>query len=106
MPAFMKHLSEREGISARTLEFLILTATRSGEARGARWSEFESHDAIWVIPGERMKRGMTHRVPLSGPALEVLETLRGLDDDLVFPSIKRGHDGKAQPQSVSRQRKV
>ncbi|WP_419933341.1 tyrosine-type recombinase/integrase [Candidatus Poriferisodalis sp.] len=76
------------------LRFLVLTAVRSAEARGARWSEIEDADAAWRIPGERMKSGTEHRVPLCGQALEVLEAARELDDGsgLVFPSpLKPGN---------------
>ncbi|MBF9057715.1 integrase arm-type DNA-binding domain-containing protein [Rhodobacterales bacterium HKCCSP123] len=99
LPAFMSDLSEREGVSARTLEFVILTGVRSGEARGARWSEIE--DGVWTIPAERMKMHRAHRVPLSAEALAVLEQVRGLDAELVFPSVSRGRDGKAREQSVN-----
>lgn len=98
VPAFMADLAQREGVSARTLEFLILTATRSGEARGARWSEIEGD--VWTIPGERMKQGVPHRVPLAAEALRVLERMKGLGGDLIFPSQKRGPRGEARPQSV------
>nr|WP_156901432.1 site-specific integrase [Nisaea denitrificans] len=97
LPTLMKQLSKREGISARTLEFLILTVTRSGEARGARWSEIQ--DGLWVIPKERMKADKPHRVPLTGKALDVLEALRGLDDNLIFPSNRRDRNGHTKPQS-------
>ena len=100
LPAFMKDLSCREGISARTLEFLILTATRSGEARGACWEEVDLRAKEWVIPGERMKRGLPHRVPLSEAALGVLERVRGLDPVWVFPSPSRGPHSESRPQSV------
>lgn len=76
------------------LRFLVLTAVRSAEARGARWSEIEEADAAWRIPGERMKSGAEHRVPLTQQAFEVLDAARELDDDsgLVFPSpLKPGH---------------
>ena len=70
------------------LRFLVLTAVRSAEARGARWSEIEEADAAWRIPGERMKSGVEHRVPLSAQALDVLDAARELTDSsgLVFPS--------------------
>ena len=73
------------------LRFLILTAARSGEARGATWVEVDSQAREWRIPGERMKGGAGHRVPLSGAALAVLERVRGVDDGsgLVFPSPLR-----------------
>lgn len=100
IPGFMEDLAEREGVSARTLEFLILTASRSGEARGARWSEIDLDARDWIVPGERMKRGVAHRVPLSEAAMAVLERVRSLDADLVFPSVQRGEKGEARPQSV------
>ena len=73
-------------------EFLVLTAARSGEVRGASWSEFDMETATWTVPGERMKGGREHRVPLSGRALEILEEARALDDrsDLVFPAPAGG----------------
>ncbi len=99
VPAFMTDLAKREGLSARTLEFVILTAARSGEARGARWSEIDLKAGTWTVPAERMKRGLPHRVPLSPQAAAVLERVRGLDDELVFPSTQRGKDGEVRPQS-------
>ena len=98
VPAFMISLAERDCISARTLEFIILTAVRSGEARGARWSEIDGN--VWTIPGARMKRGIDHRVPLSEPALEVLDRMRGHDTDLIFPSVQRTKQGLPSEQSV------
>ncbi len=98
VPCFMADLRLRSGVSARTLEFIILTAARSGEARGARWSEITNYE--WLVPAERMKRGLPHRVPLSTEALAVLDQVRGLDEDLVFPSARRGQRGQARPQSV------
>ena len=70
------------------LRFLVLTAARSGEARGAAWSEIDLESATWTIPGSRMKAGMEHRAPLSDQALEVLKLARQLDDGsgLCFPS--------------------
>ena len=73
------------------LEFLILTAARSGEARGARWSEIDLDAATWTIPAERMKAHAEHRVPLSSRALAILREARMIDDGsgLVFPSPSR-----------------
>ena len=74
--------------------FLVLTAARSGEARGATWDEIDQVDCEWRIPAGRMKGGVQHRVPLSGPALVVLEQASPLLDDsgLIFPSpVKPGH---------------
>ena len=71
--------------------FTILTVARSGEARGATWSEMDLDNRLWTIPAERMKGGAEHRVPLSGAALTVLHEaapLRG-DDDLIFPSPRK-----------------
>ena len=69
-------------------QFLVLTATRGGEVRGARWDEIDRAGAVWTIPGERMKTGREHRVPLSPRALEVLDEAaqRFGDDGIVFPS--------------------
>ena len=70
-------------------EFLCLTATRSGEARLATWSEFDLETQVWTIPASRMKRQREHRVPLSNQAMEVLRRARSLNDvdGLVFPSV-------------------
>ena len=89
--AFIVALSEREGMSALALRFVILTASRTGEVRGMRWREVDLEGKIWVIPGDRMKAEKTHRVPLSPAALAVLAELRPLmrkPDDLVFPSLR------------------
>ena len=80
--------SEASLTSRLAFEFLVLTAARSGEVRGAAWSEIDTDAATWTIPGERMKGGREHRVPLSGRALAVLDEARALDDGsgLVFPA--------------------
>jgi integrase len=86
MHGFMARLRKAEGMGARALEFAILTAARSGEVRGATWSEVDLQTATWTVPGERMKSGRPHRVPLSDRALELLEALPRFEDvDLVFP---------------------
>ena len=99
VPAFMAELRERDAVAARCLEFLILTAGRSNEGRGARWSEI--HNALWTVPAERMKRGIAHEVPLSEAALDVLERVRGLDDDLVFPTPGTIGAKQASPLSIN-----
>ena len=73
------------------LRFLVLTAARSGEARGATWSEIDMEACEWRIPGSRMKAGQDHRVPLSDAVLAVLDRARDLRDgsDLIFPSPRR-----------------
>jgi integrase len=84
LPGFMAALRQREGIGARALEFLVLTAGRTGEVLGARWSEIKG-DA-WTIPGSRMKAGKPHRVPLSSAAVAVIEQMRAVTmSDYVFP---------------------
>ncbi|MCL4767746.1 MAG: integrase arm-type DNA-binding domain-containing protein [Hyphomicrobiaceae bacterium] len=92
VPAFMTALAGKEAIAARALEFLILSAARTGEVLGARWDEFDLEAAIWRCPPERMKSGRVHRVPLSGRALAIvkaLEDARGMSE-FVFPGHKRG----------------
>jgi integrase len=68
--AFLADLRGRQGISARCLEFTILTAARTGEAIGARWDEFDLRAGIRVIPGRRMKGGQEHRAPLAPRVLD------------------------------------
>ena len=85
--------SKRASTSSKlALEFLILTAARSGEVREATWDEFDLDSALWTLPAERMKANREHRVPLSGRALEVLVEAAELSDGsgLVFPGARRG----------------
>lgn len=82
--AFMKVLAQIPGDSARCLEFTILTACRSGEALGARWSEIDMDAKLWTIPDSRMKAEREHRVPLSDAAIKVLEKQKGRHKHLVF----------------------
>lgn len=90
-PRWFLAIRGREGFGARALEFAALTATRSGEVRGATWSEIDQVRAVWVIPAERMKMGKEHRVPLPAAALALLKALPRLDgSELVFPSSKGG----------------
>ena len=89
LPAFMVKLRERRGLSARALEWTILTAARLGEALGARWDEIDLLDSVWEVPKERMKAKRAHRVPLSPAAMALLASLpAGEPDDLVFPGFK------------------
>lgn len=91
IPAFMAELREREGISARALEFLILNASRTGEVIGAIWGEFDLAEKIWTIPAERMKAGKEHRVPLTDRSLEILASLpREKKNDFVFIGARSG----------------
>jgi integrase len=87
-PAFLKLVRAAEGIAPRCLEFAALTVSRTMEAIGAEWSEFDVDQAIWTIPAERMKAGEPHIdiVYLSPRALELLEGQRGLNARWVFPT--------------------
>lgn len=86
---FVETLRTRSGIAARALEFTILTAARTGEVIGARWQEFDRKTAMWVVPGERMKSGREHRVPLSDRVLEILSSLP-TEGEFVFPGRYEG----------------
>lgn len=87
MYALVRTLRTTEGVSARCLEFAILTAARLVEARGARWIELDMDRSIWSVPAERMKAKKEHRVPLSPAALELLKSVeRTEDQDLISPS--------------------
>ncbi len=90
LPEFLKKLDAYEGDphTVNALRLLMLTATRPGEVRGARWAEFDLDAALWVIPAERMKMRNEHRVPLSLQAVELLRTMQTLTGgrELVFPS--------------------
>jgi integrase len=91
MGHFVAGLREQEGVAARALEFLILTATRTGEVIGARWDEFNLADKLWIVPGTRMKAGKEHRVSLSGRALALIEEMeaqRVNDHEFVFPGAR------------------
>ncbi|MFS2007988.1 tyrosine-type recombinase/integrase [Duganella sp. CT11-25] len=86
--AFMVSLRARDGVAARAVNFAILTATRSGEVRGAAWDEIDLEEAVWTIPAERMKAGREHRVPLSTSALALIKAMPQTDA-LVFPGQKK-----------------
>jgi integrase len=91
--AFVSKLRERESIGRLAFEFLILTAARSGEVRGALWSEIDLTERTWTIPAERMKADVEHIVPLSDAALDVLKRARVHKqdgNDLVFPGTRHG----------------
>jgi len=87
MGAFMSSAAQREGAAAQALRFVILTAARTGEVRGMRWREVDLDAKVWAVPGDRMKAGKLHRVPLSPAALAVLDEVRPMmkgPNDLVF----------------------
>lgn len=73
LPSFMSELQGRDGIAPKMLEFLILTAVRTGEAIQAQWSQIDLKEAIWDIPASAKKEGRAHRVPLSSRAVEILK---------------------------------
>lgn len=93
-------LRAREAVAAYALEFLILTAARSGEVLGATWGEIDLGASVWTVPGVRMKAGREHRVPLSKQAVKVLEAVKPLASGPaknakfaelpVFPGQRRG----------------
>jgi integrase len=88
LPAFMAKLHELDSVAARALEFLILTAARSGEVIGARWSEIDLAEKTWTVRAARMKSRREHRVALSPAAIELLRRLPRRDgDDLVFGGL-------------------
>ena len=91
IPKFMAELRKREGLAARALEFTILTAARTSETIGARWEEIDPNAKIWTVPGERMKSGRAHRVPVPDRALDILKVLPREDDNPhVFVGARRG----------------
>jgi len=90
---FMAERGKQKGISALALRFLILTATRSGEVRGARWDEIDMTHAVWTVPADRMKAAREHRVPLSDTAMDVLREVAKLGtapNAFIFPGLKAG----------------
>lgn len=76
LPDFIAALQAQDGTAACALEFAILTAARTGEVIGATWSEIDLGSKVWTVPGERMKAGKEHRVPLSERAIEILTGLK------------------------------
>ena len=92
VPAFVQSLQQRDATAARALEFLILTAARSGEVLGAGWSEVDLERAVWTVPPARMKSGREHRVPLSTRAVSILKEMNAVrqgDGQPLFPG-RRG----------------
>ena len=103
----MQRLRAAQGIGARALEFVILTAARSGEVRGATWAEIDLEHAAWTVPPARMKAGNEHRVPLSDAALTLLESLpRMAGTDLVFPAPRGGQLSDMTISAVLRRMEV
>jgi len=95
------------GVGAKALQLQILTAARSGEIRGACWSEFDFVDRVWIVPAERMKAGKEHRVALSDQAMELLQSLPQIvGTDLLFPSSKMNMLSDMTLTSVMRRLKL
>jgi integrase len=86
VPAFVAQLQANGSLSARALEFLILTAARTGEVIGMKWDEIDLKARVWTVPAERMKAGIEHKVPLSDRAVEILRAMEtGAPDSFIFP---------------------
>jgi integrase len=89
LPIFLQQLRQQPGAAARALEFLILTAARTGEVIGATIDEININEKLWAIPGARMKNGKNHRVPLSAGALDLIRRIREHGGNHLFCSGKR-----------------
>jgi integrase len=89
VPAFYAELRGRDAMAAKALMFTCLTGSRTGEVLGARWEEFDFEARLWTVPAARMKGGVAHRVPLTAEMLEILETLKALNSEVVFEGQKR-----------------
>ncbi|PWB82728.1 MAG: integrase [Methylocystaceae bacterium] len=93
VPIFVTRLRKREAVTALALEFLILTAARSGEVIGMTWGEVRLQEKLWTVPATRMKSGCPHEVPLSDRAVAILQRVAGLSsqapDEFVFQGQRR-----------------
>jgi len=91
VPEYYRNLRKLDTIAAKSLAFIILTSSRSSEARGATWEEIDLKKGIWTIPDERMKADRPHRVPLSKEAITILEAVKPFarKDGLIFPGLKQ-----------------
>lgn len=104
---FVAALRQQNGIAAKALEFVVLTAARSGEVRGAMWSEIDLNNKVWTIPASRMKAGREHRIPLSVPALSLLTALpRYEGNDIVFVAPRGGMLSDMSLTAVMRRMKI
>jgi integrase len=106
LPDFMLKLRSARSVSARALEFAILTAARTGEVLGARWSEMDVDAGVWTIPAERMKAGREHRVPVSVAAKAILKQMRESTQggEFVFPGAKQGRQLPAMALHIAMRR--
>jgi integrase len=92
-PAFMTQLRQRDGVAAAALEFVILCASRTSEACGARWDEIDFGARTWTVPPGRIKGELQHVVPLSDPAIAVLNRMKGGHKTWIFPGYRGRHLG-------------
>lgn len=100
---FMAKLRGQSVVAARCLEFTILTATRTNESIGATWDEIDLSNKTWTIPGERMKAGRAHRIPLSERVIHILQDMQKIKvNDFIFPSTKTGLSNMAMLQLLKR----
>jgi integrase len=100
-------LRDAKGMGARALEFAILTAARSGEVRSSTWAEIDLKAGVWTVPGNRMKMGREHRVPLSPTAIALLNALPKMaGTDLLFPAPRGGALSDMTLSAVVRRMKV
>ena len=91
VPAFMAALRRQDGTAARALEFLALTAARTGEVTGAIWDEIDFDSKTWIVPAQRMKANREHRVPLSPACVELLRKLpRQTGNPFIFVGPRPG----------------
>jgi integrase len=90
IPTLVTKLQEVEGVAALALEFLILTAARTGEVIYARWAEVDLKRQVWIVPAERMKGKREHRVPLFDRALDILQNAKLLNGEYIFPGRVSG----------------
>lgn len=108
LPHFMSALRQRKGTAARALEFAILCASRSGEVRGAQWSEIDLDAKVWTVPADRMKAGKEHRVPLTETAIRILNEQSKLprQNDYVFEAPNGGQLSDMTLSAVLRRMEV
>ncbi len=99
---FMTRLRQRDAIAARALEFAILTAARSGEVLGAKWSEIDVERAMWTLPAVRMKAGREHRVPLSDAAMAIVQNMKNRRrGEFLFPALGSGEEADKPLSSMA-----
>lgn len=99
---FMRELRTKDGFSVLALEFLILTATRTGEVLNAKWDEFDIENKVWTIPAERMKAGKAHRVPLNTRAIEIYDYLsEHRVNESLFPSKRYNKDSMSNMSLIA-----